>query len=162
MKSIKLLILFICFILPINLTACKSTNNGDIKPVKNNKDISFNMTIEDKDATKVIYEFYKLVVEKKPDEYTKLYTKEYRKLLMDENVKDDIKYIKSATIKDVKFLKSMPQEKGTQEYKVEIDLQYEGVPEDLKPIAISGERTLFIILKFEDGGWKIASIGTGP
>ncbi|MEG6566072.1 hypothetical protein V6B95_03735 [Thermoanaerobacterium saccharolyticum] len=56
----------------------------------------------------------------------------------------------------------MPQERGTQEYKVKIDLQCENVPDDLKTVAVSGKRTLFITLKLENGEWKIASIGTGP
>ncbi|KAA5806798.1 MULTISPECIES: hypothetical protein [Thermoanaerobacterium] len=163
MKPIKLLsILFICFICIIVLTACNKIDNGNIKQIKTDKDASINMTVEDENATKVIYEFYKLVVEKKPNEYVNLYTEQMRNLLKEQNVKDDTKYIKSADIKEIEFLKDMPQEKGTQEYKVKIDLQYENVPEDLKSVAISGERILFITLKFEDGGWKIASIGTGP
>ncbi|HHV73950.1 MAG TPA: hypothetical protein GXX41_04735 [Thermoanaerobacterium sp.] len=163
MRYIKLLIaLFILAVCFFVLAACNNLKNGDIKQVKTDKETSINLTVEDENATKVIYNFYKLVVEKKTDEYMSLYTDQMRNLLKEQNVRDDTKYIKSANIEGIEFLKDMPQERGTQEYKVKIDLQYENVPDDLKAVAISGKRTLFITLKLENGEWKIASIGTGP
>ncbi|AEF17642.1 hypothetical protein Thexy_1612 [Thermoanaerobacterium xylanolyticum LX-11] len=163
MRYIKLLIaLFILSVCFFVLAACNNLKNGDIEQVKINKEASINLTVEDENATKVIYNFYKLVVEKKTDEYMSLYTDQMRNLLKEQNVKDDTKYIKSANIEGIEFLKDMPQERGTQEYKVKINLQYENVPDDLKAVAVSGERMLFITLKLENKEWKIASIGTGP
>lgn len=158
----KLNILTLVIVLSMILSSCSLSGekSEDVKTYKDSDSvICFNLTVEDTEAEKVIYDYYRFVEQKNEEKYITLRTEEERASNMALRATSEEKHIDTVSIKGIQFMKDIEQKEGIQAYKVDVNIIYRDVPEEFKNIYTDGDKVLYIRMKKEDNQWKIYLIG---